>query len=113
MWRGIMLNRAGQHFLEDVRWGDMDYLLIDMPPGTGDVQMGLARLLPRTDLIIVTTPAVSAQKVAIRAADMARRSFLRVAGVVENMSAFVCDHRTSYAVFGTGCWQTLADRLRP
>ena len=76
MWRGLMLTKAVEQFLRDVHWGDLDYLLIDMPPGTGDVQMGLARMLPRTDLIIVTTPAVSAQKVAIRAADMARRSFL-------------------------------------
>ena len=73
--------RLLEQFLRDVQWGHLDYLLIDMPPGTGDVQMGLARMMPRTDLIIVTTPAVSAQKVAIRAADMARRSFLRVAGV--------------------------------
>ena len=92
MWRGLMLTKAVEQFLRDVRWGDLDYLLIDMPPGTGDVQMGLARLLPRTDLVIVTTPAVSAQKVAIRAADMARRRFLRVAGVIENMSAFTCEH---------------------
>ena len=92
MWRGLMLTKAVEQFLRDVQWGDIDYLLIDMPPGTGDVQMGLARMLPRTDLIIVTTPAVSAQKVAIRAADMARRSYLRVAGVIENMSAFTCDH---------------------
>jgi len=75
------------------------------------VQMGLARMLPRTDLLIVTTPAVSAQKVAIRAADMARRSFLRVAGVIENMSAFTCDHGESYALFGTGGGQTLADEI--
>src|SRR6476620_2434307 len=86
----------------------MDYLLIDMPPGTGDVQMGLARMLPRTDLIIVTTPAKAAQKVAVRAADMARRSFLRVAGVVENRSAFVCEHGTSYALFGEGGGEELA-----
>ena len=66
MWRGLMLTKAVEQFLRDVHWGPLDYLLIDMPPGTGDVQMGLARLLPRTDLIIVTTPAVSAQKVAIR-----------------------------------------------
>src|SRR3954454_4323545 len=71
MWRGLMLTKAVEQFLRDVAWGHLDYLLIDMPPGTGDVQMGLARLLPRTDLLIVTTPAVSAQKVAIRAADMA------------------------------------------
>jgi ATP-binding protein involved in chromosome partitioning len=111
MWRGLMLTKAVEQFLRDVRWGDMDYLLIDMPPGTGDVQMGLARLLPRTDLIIVTTPAVSAQKVAIRAADMARRSFLRVAGVIENMSTFVCDHGERYALFGEGGGQTLADEI--
>ena len=91
--------------------GDLDYLLIDMPPGTGDVQMGLARMLPRTDLIIVTTPALAAQKVAVRAADMARRSFLRVAGVVENMSAFICEHGTSYPLFGSGGGQDLADTI--
>jgi ATP-binding protein involved in chromosome partitioning len=111
MWRGLMLTKAVEQFLRDVAWGEIDYLLIDMPPGTGDVQMGLARLLPRTDLVIVTTPAVAAQKVAIRAADMARRSFLRVAGVIENMSAFVCEHGTSYPVFGTGGGQTLADEI--
>jgi ATP-binding protein involved in chromosome partitioning len=108
MWRGFMLNRAVQHFVEDVRWGDMDYLFIDMPPGTGDVQMGLARMLPRAEAIIVTTPAVGAQKVAARAADMARKSYLRVAGVIENMSAFTCDHGQSYALFGTGGGEALA-----
>ena len=92
MWRGLMLTKAVEQFLADVAWGDLDYLLIDMPPGTGDVQMGLARLLPRTSMIIVTTPAIAAQKVAQRAADMAKRSFLPVVGVIENMSAFVCDH---------------------
>ena len=111
MWRGLMLTKAVEQFLNDVNWGHLDYLLIDMPPGTGDVQMGLARMLPRTDMLIVTTPAVSAQKVAIRAADMARRSFLRVAGVIENMSAFECDHGESYALFGTGGGQALADEI--
>jgi len=111
MWRGLMLTKAVEQFLRDVQWGELDYLLIDMPPGTGDVQMGLARMLPRTDLLIVTTPAVSAQKVAIRAADMARRSFLRVAGVIENMSAFTCDHGETYALFGTGGGQALADEI--
>ena len=81
MWRGLVLNRAVQHFLEDVAWGALDYLLVDMPPGTGDVQMGLARMLPRTELLVVTTPALAAQKVAGRAADMARKGNLRVAGV--------------------------------
>jgi ATP-binding protein involved in chromosome partitioning len=108
MWRGLMLNRAVQHFLEDVRWGEMDYLLIDMPPGTGDVQMGLARMLPRAEMIVVTTPARSAQKVAARAVSMARKSYLRVAGVVENMSAFVCEHGTAYPLFGEGGGAELA-----
>ena len=111
MWRGLMLTKAVEQFLHDVHWGELDYLLIDMPPGTGDVQMGLARMLPRTDLIIVTTPAVSAQKVAIRAADMARRSFLRVAGVIENMTSFTCEHGTEYELFGKGGGQTLATEI--
>src|SRR5262245_43988721 len=111
MWRGLMLTKAVEQFLRDVRWGPLDYLLIDMPPGTGDVQMGLARMLPRTDLIIVTTPAVSGQKVAIRAADMARRSFLRVAGVIENMSTFTCEHGTEYALFRSGGGRALADEV--
>jgi ATP-binding protein involved in chromosome partitioning len=106
-----MLTKAVEQFLRDVHWGELDYLFIDMPPGTGDVQMGLARMLPRTDLIIVTTPALAAQKVAARAADMARRSFLRVCGVIENMSAFTCDHGTSYALFGEGGGQALATEI--
>ena len=110
MWRGLMLNRGVQHFLQDVAWGDdLDYLLIDMPPGTGDVQMGVAKLLPRAEVVIVTTPAIGAQKVATRAVSMARKSFLRVAGVIENMSAFTCEHGTSYALFGEGGGQNLAD----
>ncbi|HLX88688.1 MAG TPA: Mrp/NBP35 family ATP-binding protein [Acidimicrobiales bacterium] len=108
MWRGLILNRAVQQFLEDVRWGHVDYLLIDMPPGTGDIQMGLARMLPRTEVLVVTTPPLAAQKVAARAADMARKGHLRVAGVIENMSAFVCDHGTSYALFGEGGGERLA-----
>jgi ATP-binding protein involved in chromosome partitioning len=111
MWRGLMQNRALQHFLEDVRWGDMDYLLIDMPPGTGDVQMGLARMLPRAEVLIVTTAALAAQRVASRAADMARKTYLRIAGVVENMSAFTCDHGTAYHLFGEGGGQALADEV--
>ena len=108
MWRGLILNRAVQQFLEDVHWGDLDYLLIDMPPGTGDIQMGLARMLPRTEVIVVTTPPVAAQKVAARTADMARKGYLRVAGVIENMSDFVCEHGTSYALFGSGGGARLA-----
>ena len=102
MWRGLILNRAVQQFLQDAEWGDLDYLLVDLPPGTGDVQMGLARMLPRTELEIVTTPPVAAQKVASRAADMARRGYLRVAGVIENMSDFTCEHGTNYRLFGAG-----------
>ena len=111
MWRGLILNRAVQQFLQDAHWGDLDYLLIDLPPGTGDVQMGLARLLPRTELLVVTTPPVAAQKVAARAADMARKGYLRVAGVIENMSDFTCEHGTRYALFGTGGGQRLADGI--
>ena len=111
MWRGLMLTKAVEQFLNDVRWGQLDYLLIDMPPGTGDVQMGLARMLPRTDMLIVTTPARAAQKVAVRAADMARRSFLRVAGVVENMSTFICNHGEHYALFGEGGGKELAETI--
>jgi ATP-binding protein involved in chromosome partitioning len=108
MWRGLVLNRAVQQFLEDVHWGDLDYLLIDMPPGTGDIQMGLARMLPRAEVIVVTTPQLAAQKVAARTADMARKGYLRVAGVIENMSDFTCEHGTSYALFGSGGGQRLA-----
>ncbi len=111
MWRGLMLTKAVEQFLRDVQWGELDYLLIDMPPGTGDVQMGLARMLPSTDLIVVTTPALAAQKVAQRAADMAQRSFLKVVGVIENMSTFTCDHGESYALFGSGGGQALADAI--
>jgi ATP-binding protein involved in chromosome partitioning len=109
MWRGLMLNRGVQHFLQDVQWGDdLDYLLVDMPPGTGDVQMGVAKLLPRAEVIVVTTPARAAQKVAVRAVGMARKSYLRVAGVIENMSAFRCEHGETYALFGEGGGSELA-----
>jgi ATP-binding protein involved in chromosome partitioning len=111
MWRGLMLTKAVEQFLRDVAWGDLDDLLIDLPPGTGDVQMGLARLLPRADLLVVTTPALAAQKVAQRAADMARRSFMRVVGVVENMSAFTDHHGDTHALFGTGGGRALADAI--
>jgi len=111
MWRGLKLNRAVQQFLQDVRWGDVDYLVVDMPPGTGDVHMGLARLLPRTEVLIVTTPPLAAQQVAARAADMARKGHLRIAGVVENMAGFVCEHGTFYPLFGEGGGRRLADAL--
>jgi ATP-binding protein involved in chromosome partitioning len=111
MWRGLMLNRAVQHFLEEVAWGDIDYLVVDMPPGTGDIQMGLARMLPSAEVLVVTTPAHAAQKVAARAASMARKSYLRVIGVVENMSAFNCAHGERYEIFGGGGGQRLADEI--
>ncbi len=111
MWRGLMLNRAVQHFLEEVAWGDLDYLVVDMPPGTGDVQMGLARMLPSSDVVIVTTPAHAAQKVAARAATMARKSYMRILGVVENMSSFVCDHGEHYELFGSGGGRRLAEEI--
>jgi ATP-binding protein involved in chromosome partitioning len=112
MWRGLVLAKAVEQFLTDVRWGELDYLLVDMPPGTGDIQMALSRLLPRAELLVVTTPALAAQKVAVRVADMARRSYLKVAGVVENMSAFTCEHGESYPLFGSGGGQALADEVK-
>jgi ATP-binding protein involved in chromosome partitioning len=111
MWRGLLLAKALEEFLRKVAWGPLDYLLLDMPPGTGDVQMALGRLLPRANMLIVTTPAVAAQKVAVRVADMARRSYLTVLGVIENMSQFTCDHGQQYALFGTGGGATLAGDL--
>jgi ATP-binding protein involved in chromosome partitioning len=111
MWRGLILTKALEQFLTDVRWGDMDYLLIDMPPGTGDVQMGLARMLPQAEMLVVTTPARAAQKVATRVADMARRSYMKVVGVVENMSEFVAPDGSRHAVFGEGGGAALADEI--
>jgi len=111
MWRGLVLNRAVQQFLQDTHWGNLDYLLIDLPPGTGDVQMGLARMLPRTEMLVVTTPPLAAQLVAARAADMAKRGYLRVAGVIENMSDFTCEHGTTYSLFGSGGGARLAANL--
>ena len=109
MWRGLMLAKAVEEFLTKVRWGQIDYLLIDMPPGTGDVQMALGRLLPRTELLIVTTPNLAAQKVAVRVADMARRSYLKIAGVVENMSAFTDSVGVEHHLFGQGGGARLAE----
>lgn len=110
-WRGLMLNRAVRHFLEDVDWGEMEYLVIDMPPGTGDVQMGLAKMLPRADMIVVTTPAKTAQSVAVRVGNMARSYYLRIAGVIENMTSFVTEDGTEYELFGSGGGEDLATEL--
>ena len=110
-WRGLILNRAVRHFLEDVEWGDMDYLVIAMPPGTGDVQMGLAKMLPRSDMIVVTTPSKTVQTVATRVASMAQSYYLRIAGVIENMSFFVNEEGKQYNIFGSGGGEKLAHDL--
>jgi ATP-binding protein involved in chromosome partitioning len=112
MWRGLMLTKAVEQFLNDVAWPqDLGYLIIDMPPGTGDVQMALARLLPQAEMVVVTTPQIAAQKVAARVADMARRSHMPIIGVVENMSGFTTDEGTHYDIFGSGGGRSLADDL--
>jgi ATP-binding protein involved in chromosome partitioning len=111
MWRGLMLAKALEEFLVKVAWGEIDYLLLDMPPGTGDVQMALGRMLPRAEMLVVTTPALAAQKVAVRVADMARRSYLKVMGVLENMSVFTCEHGGEYELFGSGGGRLLADEV--
>jgi ATP-binding protein involved in chromosome partitioning len=110
-WRGPMLHKAIRQFLEDVDWGELDYLLIDLPPGTGDVSMTLAQLLPQARFVIVTTPQPAAQKVARRAADTARRFDLEVTGVIENMSGFVTPSGERFTIFGEGGGQQLADEL--
>ncbi len=102
MWRGLILAKALEQFLTDVDWGQLDYLLIDMPPGTGDIQMALSRLLPQAEMLVVTPPAKNAQKVAARVADMARRSYMKVLGIVENMSAFVAPDGSVHEIFGAG-----------
>jgi ATP-binding protein involved in chromosome partitioning len=112
MWRGLMLSKALEQFLRDVAWDPgLDYLILDLPPGTGDVQMALARLLPQAELVVVTTPQQAAQKVAMRVADMARRSYLPVLGVIENMSGFTTEDGRHYALFGEGGGRELADEL--
>jgi ATP-binding protein involved in chromosome partitioning len=111
MWRGLMLSKALEQFLTQVEWGDLDYLVVDMPPGTGDVQMALSRLLPQAEMVVVTTPQKAAQKVAVRVADMARRSFMPIVGVIENMSSFTCDHGETYPLFGAGGGDELAGDL--
>ena len=111
VWRGPMLHKALQQFLEDVDWGELDYLLIDLPPGTGDVSMTLAQLLPQAKFLIVTTPQPVAQKVARRSAEMATKLKLEVAGVIENMSGFVTPVGDRYQLFGEGGGQLLAEEL--
>jgi ATP-binding protein involved in chromosome partitioning len=111
VWRGPMLHKALTQFLNDVDWGALDYLLIDLPPGTGDVSMTLAQLLPQAQFVIVTTPQPTAQKVARRAAQMANKVSLEIGGVIENMTAFHTPSGERFAIFGEGGGKELADEL--
>ncbi len=111
IWRGPMLHKALEQFLTDVYWGEPDFLLVDMPPGTGDVALSLAQFMPRTEVMVVTTPQPAAQRVAQRSALMARKVNLSVRGVVENMSWFTGDDGKRYEIFGAGGGQLLADDL--
>jgi ATP-binding protein involved in chromosome partitioning len=111
VWRGPMLHKALTQFLEDVSWGELDFLLIDLPPGTGDVSMTLAQLLPQAKFVIVTTPQAAAQKVARRSAEMADKVKLEIGGVIENMSGFTTPGGERFPIFGEGGGQSLADEL--
>ena len=111
VWRGPMLHKALTQFLQDVDWGELDYLLVDLPPGTGDVSMTLAQLLPQAQFLIVTTPQPTAQKVARRAAQMAHKVSLEIAGVIENMSSFTTPSGERFSIFGEGGGSELADEL--
>jgi ATP-binding protein involved in chromosome partitioning len=111
IWRGPMLHKALEQFLTDVHWAEPDYLVIDLPPGTGDVSISIAQFLPRAEVVIVTTPQPAAQKVAARAGAMAEKLSLDVVGVVENMSWFRGDDGTRYELFGAGGGAELAARL--
>jgi ATP-binding protein involved in chromosome partitioning len=111
VWRGPMLHKALSQFLKDVDWGALDYLLIDLPPGTGDVSMTLAQLLPQAQFLIVTTPQQTAQKVARRAAQMAHKVSLEISGVIENMSSFTTPSGERFTIFGEGGGKELADEL--
>ncbi|MDQ6698490.1 MAG: Mrp/NBP35 family ATP-binding protein, partial [Actinomycetota bacterium] len=111
IWRGPMLHKALEQFLTDVYWDEPDYLLVDLPPGTGDIAISLAQFLPRAEVYVVTTPQPAAQRVAQRAAAMAEKVNLEVKGVIENMSWFTGDDGTRYEIFGEGGGTALADKL--
>jgi ATP-binding protein involved in chromosome partitioning len=111
VWRGPMLHKALTQFLQDVDWGVLDHLLIDLPPGTGDVSMTLAQLLPQASFAIVTTPQPTAQRVARRAAEMAHKVSLEICGIIENMSGFTTPSGERFQIFGEGGGQELADEL--
>jgi len=112
IWRGPMLHKALEQFLVDVHWGELDYLLIDMPPGTGDVAISISEYLPRAEILIVTTPQPTAQRVAVRAGLMAEKVNQDVVGVVENMSWFTGDDGKRYEIFGSGGGERLAEELK-
>jgi ATP-binding protein involved in chromosome partitioning len=112
IWRGPMLHRALQQFLADVYWGELDFLLCDLPPGTGDIAISLAQMLPNADMVVVTTPQQAAQKVALRAGKATEETGMRVAGIIENMATFTCpDCGSAHDVFGSGGGDELADAL--
>jgi ATP-binding protein involved in chromosome partitioning len=111
IWRGPMLHKALEQFLTDVFWDEPDYLVVDLPPGTGDISISLAQFLPRGEVFVVTTPQPAAQTVAQRVGFMAEKVNLQVRGVIENMSWFTGDDGKRYELFGAGGGQTLADRL--
>jgi len=111
IWRGPMLHKAIEQFLKDVFWDSLDFLIVDMPPGTGDIAISMAQFLPRAQVIVATTPQPTAQRVARRAALMAKEVDQEVIGVVENMSWFTGDDGTRYELFGSGGGQILADEL--
>ncbi|MBW3668779.1 MAG: Mrp/NBP35 family ATP-binding protein [Actinobacteria bacterium] len=111
MWRGPMLHKALEQFLVDVYWGEPDYLLIDMPPGTGDVALSMAQYLPKSEMFVVTTPQAAAQRVAQRTAYMAKKVNLPLRGVIENMSWFTGDDGKRYEIFGQGGGAELSHRL--
>jgi len=111
IWRGPMLHKALEQFLTDVFWDEPDYLLIDMPPGTGDIALSLSQYLPRAEVFVVTTPQEAAQKVARMSALMAQKVNLPVKGIIENMSWFTGDDGKKYELFGSGGGQALADEL--
>ena len=111
LWRGLVVQKAVAQFIEDADWSEIDYLLIDTPPGTGDIAMTLARLLPQMGQLLVTTPAHAAQRVAQRAADFARKSNIRVLGVIENMSGLSCVCGERHAIFGEGGGRVLSEEL--
>jgi ATP-binding protein involved in chromosome partitioning len=111
IWRGPMLHKALEQFLTDVFWDEPDFLLVDLPPGTGDIAISLAQFLPRSEVYVVTTPQPAAQRVAQRVAFMAEKVQLEVKGVIENMSWFTGDDGTRYEIFGAGGGADLAERL--